>query len=161
MSIVTAAENKLHQHCSRKGYERLFQGRESEKNWLDKEWREKYILTCSAVLGVLAVIHLDFASPKRAAELVASRLRCAVGCDSKRTYLLTLYPSEPVLAEAAFRLLFAKTEYDQDPERIVKRILEAIAGEVEKGDYDAGGDGEFAARILCILSHILCVNTPK
>lgn len=159
MSIVTAAENKLHQQSSRKGYQNLFQISERDTKWLDKEWKETYILTCSAILGVLAIIHLDFASPKRAAELVASRLRWAAGCDSKRTYLLTLYPSEPVLAEAAFRLLFANAENGQDPERILKRILEVVAGEVEKGDYDVGGDGELVARILCTLFSILCIKT--
>ena len=83
----------------------------------------------------------------------------AMGCDSKRTHLLTLIPSESALAAAAFRLLLAKIENDQDPDKILKRILDAVAGEIEKGDYDVGGDGELLVRILCIPFHIYCINT--
>ena len=159
VSIVTAAENRLHQQNSRKGYMKLFQNDESAGVRHTARQREAFILTCSAILGVLAVIHLDFTSPKRAADLVASRLRWVVGCDRKRTYLLTTYPSEPVLAEAAFRLLFTKTENDHDTDKILKRILSVVAREVEKGDYDVGGDGELVGRLLCNLSSMLDTNT--
>jgi hypothetical protein len=158
ISIVTAAENRLHQQNSRKGYMKLFQNDKSPELQTARQ-REAFILTCSAILGVLAVLHLDFTSPKRAADLVASRLRWVVGCDRKRTYLLTTYPSEPVLAEAAFRLLFTKTENDRDADKILKRILNVVAAEVEKGDYDVGGDGELVGRLLCTLSSMRCANT--
>jgi hypothetical protein len=147
-TLITAAENKLHQQQSRNGFLEFFKS--NRRN-------EEFILTCSAILGVLAVIHLDFTSPKRAEDLVASRLRWAVGCDRKRTYLLTTYPSEPVLAEAAFRLLFAKGE-DKSEDKVLKSILDTIAKEVESGDYDVGGDGELAARILCKLYLLLCAE---
>jgi hypothetical protein len=143
-NLITLAENKLHHRGSRRGFLSLFASNEEFKSE-----KEDFILTCSAILGVLAVIHLDFTSPKRAEDLVASRLRWAVGCDRKRTYLLTTYPSEPLLAEAAFRLLFAKDEADEDPHKILDAILSVVAKEVENGDYDVGGDGELVARLLC------------
>lgn len=148
-NLITVAENKLHQQHSRRRFLDLFEyDRKKEFTGLASD-KEEFILTCSAILGVLAIIHLDFTSPKRAEDLVASRLRWALGCDRKRTYLLTTYPSEPLLAEAAFRLLFAKGDTEDDPDRILKVILNVIAEEVEKGDYDVGGDGELVARLLC------------
>jgi hypothetical protein len=145
-NLITVAENKLHHKHSRSGFLDLFGCARKVEEPSEKE---EFILTCSAILGVLAVIHLDFTSPKRAEDLVASRLRWAVGCDRKRTYLLTTYPSEPLLAEAAFRLLFAKSKAKDDPHEILKAILNVIAEEVERGDYDVGGDGELVGRLLC------------
>ena len=112
--------------------------------------KEEFILTCSAIIGVLAIINLDFFAPKRAADLVASRLRWALGCDRKRDYLLTTYPSEPMVAEAAFRLLFAELPLPNQ-NFALRKILEVVVSQVERGDYDAGGDGELCARILCLL----------
>ena len=57
-----------------------------------------------------------------------------------------------MLAEAAFRLFFTKTGDVGNPYKIFERILDVIAGEVEKGDYNVGGDGELVARILCTSS---------
>ena len=82
---------------------------------------------------------------------MSSRLRWAVGCDKRRKFLLSTYPSEPILAEAAFRLLFTKAQ-EADPEIMLKRILQVMAIEVERGDVDVGGDGELVARILCTFS---------
>ena len=145
-NLITIAENKLHNQHSRRQFLNLFRrDRAKELTNLSSD-REDFILTCSAIIGVLAIIHLDFTSPKRAEDLVASRLRWAVGCDRKRTYLLTTYPSEPLLADAAFRLLFAKGVTEG---KILRSILNVVAEEVEKGDYDVGGDGELVGRLLC------------
>ena len=151
-NIITAAENKLHQMGSRREFARKFISY-TKKEILptDERRREEIILTASAILGVLAVINLDFTSPKRAELLVSSRLRWAVGCDKKRKLLFSTYPSEPILAEAAFRLLFTEVQ-EADPEIVLKRILEVIAIEVDRGDVDVGGDGELVARILCSFS---------
>ena len=146
--IIRFAEIKLH-HCHQDGgFRNLFTGTnltlQKEKKDLD------FILTCSAILGVLAVLDLDFTSPKRAADLVASRLRWAAGCDKKRSYLLTCYPSEPILAEAASRLLFFS--FRGNHHNVLKTILDVVATQINNGDYDFGGDGELAARLLCIAS---------
>jgi len=60
--------------------------------------------------------------------------------------LLTTYPSEPSLADAEFRLSFAKGVTE---DKIVSSILNVVAEEVEKGDYDVGGNGGLVARLLC------------
>lgn len=148
-SIITAAENRLHHRESKGGFAAMFRLSARDEKSLSAADLEDNVLTCSAILGVLAIINMDFTSPKRASALVASRLRWAVGCDRKRTYLLTTYPSEPILAEAAFRLLFTELPNETDRHRVLKKILNTIADEVENGDYDTGGDGEFVARILC------------
>lgn len=144
--IIRFAENKLH-HCdSIGGFKDLI-----EKNFTRKHVSEEYILTCSAILAVLIGLEFDLAAPKIAAELVASRLRWAAGCDHNRTYLLTTYPSEPVLAEAAFQLFF--TNIDCTPGTVAYRaIIDVVAKEAGKGGYDIGGDGELAARLLCMKS---------
>jgi hypothetical protein len=146
--IINLAMNKLHQGGSQMDYCNLFSVTQLSRTNNDDE--ESYLLTCSAILGVLAVIDFDFSSPKRTNDLVASRLRWAVGCNKERTYLLTAYPSEPVLAEAASRLLFMKLPSSGNPDTILKRILRKVADEVAKGSYDIGGDGELVARILCM-----------
>ena len=151
-NIITAAENKLHQMGSRREFARKFVSYTAKEILPTDEWkREEIILTASAILGVLAIINLDFTSPKRAELLVSSRLRWAVGCDKQRKFLLSTYPSEPILAEAAFRLLFAEAQ-EADPEIVLKRILQVMAIEVGRGDIDVGGDGELVARILCTFS---------
>lgn len=156
--IITLAMNKLHQMNLNGGFRELFTIPFAQiSNKLSSE-KEKYILTCSAILGVLAIIDLDFSSPKRAATLVASRLRWAVGCNKDRTFLLTAYPSEPVLAEAASRLLYMRIPEAEDPDIVLKTTLTVIATEVERGGYDVGGDGELVARILCECYHFRLTN---
>jgi hypothetical protein len=156
--LINLAMNKLHQGGSQTGYCNLFSVTQlSKTNYPDEE--ESYILTCSAILGVLAVIDFDFSSPKRTNDLVASRLRWAVGCNKERTYLLTAYPSEPVLAEAASRLLFMKLPGSGNPGTILKRILGKVADEVAKGSYDIGGDGELVARILCMTPKVVLLKS--
>jgi len=141
--------NKLHGMDSWDSFRERFQDLPTLIRKMGADEKEIYVLTCSALLGVLAVIDLDFTSPKRTANLVASRLRRGVGCTKERTYLLTAYPSEPVLAEAASRLLYMKSPLSGDSAFVLKASLELIAGEVERGGYDIGGDGELVARVLC------------
>jgi hypothetical protein len=142
--ILRFAEVKLHHRHQEGGFRNLFKG----TNLATQKKDTDFVLTCSAILGVLAVLDLDFTSPKRAADLVASRLRWAAGCDQKRTYLLTCYPSEPILAEAASRLLFFN--FRGNHHNVLTTILEVVATQINNGDYDFGGDGELAARLLCI-----------
>ena len=63
-----------------------------------------------------------------------------------------------MLAEAAFHLLFAKTADAKNPYKILDRILSVVVGEVERGDYDVGGDGELVAMILCMPLLPLYIN---
>ena len=150
-SIITAAENRRITENRREDFRQCFQlSARDEKRLLSTE-EEDIVLTYSAILGVLAIINMDFTSPTRAAALVASRLRWAVDCDRERTYVLTTYLSEPIVAEAAFRLLFTDLPNQKHRHKVLKRILNTVADEVEKGDYDAGSDGEFVARILCTI----------
>jgi len=151
--IIQFVALKLHQCGDIGGFTELFQDRKNSGPKRNNEKQvEKRILTFSAILGVLVVLNLDFASPKMSAELVASRLRWAAGCDPKRTFLLTSYPSEPILAEAASRLLFTELTGSgpRDRQKVLRTMLEVVANQIGKGDYDLGEDGELAARILCI-----------
>jgi hypothetical protein len=114
---------------------------------------EDLIQASSAVLAVLVGLDFDFTCPSRAAELVASRLRWAVASNDSLTRFLTTYPSEPILAEAAFRLFFGEIVSGWP---IYKGILNLILTEIEKGNYDFGSDGELTARILCTGHCFLC-----
>jgi len=119
--------------------------------------REDLIQASSAILAVLVGLDFDFTCPSRAAELVASRLRWAVASNDNLTRFLTTYPSEPILAEAAFRLFFDEIMSDCP---IYEGVLKLILSEIEKGNYNFGSDGELTARILCmdqsIFSSFLC-----
>jgi len=150
-AIVQFAALKLHQCHGKGGFSALFNntpGPAQRNPYSETELNDR-TLAFSAILGVLVILNLDFASPKMAAELVASRLRWAAGCDSKRTYLLTCYPSEPILAEAASRLLFSELNGNDNQQTVLRTVLEVIANQIGKGDYDLGEDGELAARLLC------------
>ena len=109
--------------------------------------KEDFIQACSAILAVLVGLDFDFTSPSRAADLVASRLRWAVASDASRTYFLTTYPSEPILAEAASRIFFSAIMGASKP--AYHGILQVVADEITQGNYDFGSDGELAAKILC------------
>lgn len=115
--------------------------------------REDLIQASSAVLAVLVGLDFDFTCPSRAAELVASRLRWAVASNDSLTRFLTTYPSEPILAEAAFRLFFSEIGSDGP---IYNGVLNLILTEIERGAYDFGSDGELTARILCMGQCFLC-----
>jgi hypothetical protein len=140
-SIIEFAEKKLHHLHEIGGFRLLFIDNHTKKP-------SDFLLSCAAIVGVLAVLDMDFTSPTRAAELVASRLRWAAGCDKKRSYLLTTYASEPILAEAAFRLLFTAPSKAM-PDKVLVAVLEQISAQITNGDYDVGSDGELAARIVC------------
>jgi hypothetical protein len=147
-AIIEFAEKKLHHLHSTGGFRRLFIEDQALKNYIDTKGPKDFLLSCSAILGVLAVLDMDFTAPSNAAELVASRLRWAAGCDKKRSYLLTTYASEPIVAEAAFRLLFATPSSDA-PDKVLVTVLKQILEPITNGDYDVGSDGEFAARLIC------------
>ena len=109
--------------------------------------REDMIQASSAILAVLVGLDFDFTCPSRAAELVASRLRWAVASNESLTRFLTTYPSEPVLAEAAYQLFFSSIVPGSKP--VYCGVLKMVLGEIEHGNYDFGSDGELTARIIC------------
>jgi hypothetical protein len=146
--IISAAQDKLHHKGLQGGFAKMFTDMVDSRQQKEPT-DEDFVLTCSAIIGVLAILNLDFSAPKRAANLVASRLRWALGCDRKREFLLTTYLSEPVLAEAAFRLLFTQLP-GRKQDFILGKMLEIVNDQVERGDYNAGSDGEFCGRILCL-----------
>jgi hypothetical protein len=146
--IISAAQEKLHHKGLRGGFVKMFSDMVDSRQQKEQT-DEDFVLTCSAIIGVLAILNLDFSAPKRAANLVASRLRWALGCDRKREFLLTTYLSEPVLAEAAFRLLFTQLP-SPNQDFPLRKMLQIVNDQVERGDYNAGSDGEFCARILCL-----------
>lgn len=155
--IIGLAQYKLHHQNNNEAFENLILDTYHGKTASAKS-KEEAILTSSAIVAVLVGLDLDFSAPKLASELVASRLRWAVGCDKDRTILLTSYPSEPVLSEAAFSLFF-KEIWDDTNQNILqasKVILDVVKKQIEQGDYDAGGDGELVAKLLCINDGVMC-----
>jgi len=139
---------ELHHTQDRHAFEAKFEDYEQTEKRLETfASREDFIQTCSAILAVLVGLDCDFSAPQRAADLVASRLRWALGCDSSRKHVFTTYLSEPILAKAASRLFFYVLRGLQKP--VYFKILEVVGKEIGKGYYDPGSDGELAAKILC------------
>jgi hypothetical protein len=147
--LIKFAEGKLHHLKNQDAFERIFEEYDENPQRREEyqEIPESCIRTCYAILAVLVGLDFDFTSPIRAADLVASRLRWALGCDPSRRYMFTTYLSEPILAEAASRLFFLVLRSTGRP--VYPTILKVIAKEIGKGNYDPGKNGELAARIMC------------
>lgn len=156
-TLVNVAENKLHHLSSREQFLSLFQNYDrncslaQQQSILgNRDWNERFIPTCFAIVSVLAAIKLDFFFPKLRKDLAATRLRWVKDCEQRQGYLINTYYSEPVLAEAAFRLLFAKSENKRNPDKFLKDILMVVVKEAERVPYDIRGyDDELTVRILC------------
>jgi hypothetical protein len=80
---------------------------------------------------------------EEASELIASHLAVLTRTDKERHFLQTVYPSEPVLAEASARL--TRTYGWAHP---LKALLHYIRG----GIVEAGFRGELATKIVCLIA---------
>ncbi|KDR73813.1 hypothetical protein GALMADRAFT_633519 [Galerina marginata CBS 339.88] len=91
-------------------------------------------------------------------DLVAGHMQIAFSVPAHREYLLSGYPSEPVLAEAAALIL--NTPF-RSGLRSYGRLLPVISINLDKGFIDKGERGELAARIILTLAHDKCLNPPE
>jgi hypothetical protein len=89
-----------------------------------------------------------------ASELIASHMAVLMRTDEHRHYLRMFYPSEPLLAEGAARLLLS---YGWS------QSLRALEHYVQTGVMDAGFRGELLTKIICLMAmdeaHILTKTT--
>jgi hypothetical protein len=78
-----------------------------------------------------------------ASKLIASHLAVLTRTDSDRHFLQTVYPSEPILAEASARLI-----YDSG----WAGPLSALVHYVRSGIVEAGFKGELMTKIVCLMA---------
>ena len=111
-----------------------------------------------AIIALRIRLVIDLAHPKRASELVASKMRWLMNVSDMRQRIRTAYPSEPILVEAAACLMngyfWHKGWINQFPQYLdespVTFVLECLQEELNKSHVDRGANGELTARLLCI-----------
>ncbi|CAG8517317.1 1923_t:CDS:1 [Funneliformis mosseae] len=98
-------------------------------------------ITSLAILS--SVVGLDMSpQSKFASELVASHMATCLAVSEDRERLIVVYPSEPLLSEAAFELMSAST---------LSQILTQFNILLKKGIVEPGPRGEIVARIILVL----------
>jgi len=110
-----------------------------------------------AVLALRIRLDLDLCHPKRASELVASKMRWLINVSDMRHRIRTTYPSEPILVEAAACLMngygWQKNRMNQFPKALddspVTYLLQCLGEELNQSHVDRGANGELTARLLC------------
>jgi hypothetical protein len=111
-----------------------------------------------ATMAVRLHLDIDLGNPKRASELVASKMRWLVNVSEMGSRIRTTYPSEPILAEAAACIMngfFRKRgpgtpfphELDESP---MTYFIENLRHELNRSYVDRGSNGELTARLLCM-----------
>lgn len=83
-------------------------------------------------------------------DLVKTYMRCVFNIPSGREYVWTGFPSEPMLAEAAARLLNSSRHINEYAPEILRNALES--GLLAKGER-----GELVARTLLTVAHDLAI----
>jgi hypothetical protein len=99
-------------------------------------------------VALLSVRGAVFVKPQSelASSLVAKHLGMCLAISSDRGLVFTGYPSEPVLAEAACRIMNRRSKLD------VGEILSPMLPYVREGIVDGGARGELVARILFLMA---------
>jgi len=127
----------------------------AEGKLLNVEYRNRFgdpwtvdALTRNTLLKLLSVIAPRLAVTAgplthEAAEMVASHMAVLVRTDRDRHFLRTLYPSEPILAEASANLT-AKYGWG--------RPLQALHYFIQSGIVDAGYRGELLSKIVFLMA---------
>ncbi|CAG8649860.1 11210_t:CDS:1 [Diversispora eburnea] len=97
-----------------------------------------------AILGARVYLEISRVS-QQASKLVSHHMRILRHVDDKRESLITTYPSEPILAEAASHVM--------SHPRILKQILDGVIYSVKNHIIvNAGEQGELVGRILCLMA---------
>jgi len=122
-----------------------------------KEIRESENLNSAlAIMAVRLHLDIDLGSPKRASELVASKMRWLVNVSEIHSRIRTTYPSEPILAEAAACIMNGFLWKREPPFPIrsdklpMTYLIESLRNELNHSYVDRGSNGELTARLLCM-----------
>ena len=109
-------------------------------------------ITSLAILS--SVVGLDISPQSRfASELVASHMATCLAVSEDRERLIVVYPSEPLLSEAAFDLMSVST---------LPQILTHFSILLKKGIVEPGPRGEIVGRIILVLvAHRLRVQKAE
>ena len=111
-----------------------------------------------ATMAIRLHLDIDLGNPKRASELVASKMRWLVNVSEMRCRIRTTYASEPILAEAAACImngfLWKRAWGTPFPDRSVESpmtyLIEKLRTELNRSYIDRGSNGELTARLLCM-----------
>jgi len=121
-------------------------------NW-DKINDQKKKFAALAIIACTAVLYVSPAS-SIAPELVKSHMATLIAIDKVHKNYIITYPSEPVLSEAALKLM---SERDIWYELLKELDLTFRSG----GILDAGSQGELTVRLLLFNSWCNLVTTKK
>ena len=109
-----------------------------------------------AIMAVRLHLEIDLGNPKRASELVASKMRWLVNVSEMPSRIRTTYPSEPILAEAAACIMNGFLWKRETPfpirldEQPMTYLIENLRNELNRSYVDRGSNGELTARLLCM-----------
>jgi hypothetical protein len=78
-------------------------------------------------------------------DSIASHMRYVLNTHEDRSWQLTCYPSEPVLSDAAARVLYGGEE-------TLSKAINALTTKIEERVIDAGEYGELISRLLVLIS---------
>jgi len=107
-------------------------------------------------MAVRLHLEIDLGNPKRASELVASKMRWLVNVSEMPSRIRTTYPSEPILAEAAACIMNGFLWKRETPfpirldEQPMTYLIENLRNELNRSYVDRGSNGELTARLLCM-----------
>jgi hypothetical protein len=117
----------------------------------NQDEQEEIKMTVFAILSIRLHLDLDFVSPSRASQLVASKMRWLVDVDSQRKHLVTTYGSEPLLVEGAAYLmngyLIFPAAYNSGKSPL-RYVLKELQSQLNQGHVNRGENGELTARLL-------------
>ncbi|KAG9301730.1 hypothetical protein G9A89_003275 [Geosiphon pyriformis] len=102
-----------------------------------------------AIMSVLISVDIS-PQPHLSHLLVSSHMATCISIKEDRSQMLVMYPSEPILAEAAFRLI--------DSDATLVKVLQLFATSFQCEFVDAGYRGELVARLILIIAWRKCVQ---
>jgi len=122
------------------------------QNILSTAKADEQLAMAIAIMSVLISVDIS-PQPHLSHLLVSSYMATCISIKEDRSQMLVMYPSEPILAEAAFKLV--------DDDATLVKVLQLFAASFQCGFVDAGHRGELAARLILIIAWRKCVQKNR
>ena len=125
-------------------------GGQSFIHWKTETQNKTTIMEALAIFGPRLCI--DIVPQSRfASHLIASYLHICLNISEDRECIITSMPTEPVLAEAAARMM-------NDPNVSLAELINQLSSALKKGVVEAGYRGELTARLLLLRAWDDCIK---
>ncbi|CAG8546594.1 5958_t:CDS:1 [Paraglomus occultum] len=119
------------------------------QNILSTAKTDEQLAMAIAIMSVLISVDIS-PQPHLSHLLVSSYMATCISIKEDRSQMLVMYPSEPILTEAAFWLV--------DDDATLVKVLQLFAASFQCGFVDAGHRGELVARLILIIAWRKCVQ---